>query len=89
MVVFCIVCCVSWQVRDRETGDLLAMKVMDKAQVQKQGLTETVMAEKDLLERLRHPFVVNMHCSFQACPRQPAPWGSGVPGLDGLGPWVH
>jgi hypothetical protein len=54
-----------WKVRDRETGDMLAMKVMDKERIARQHLDGPVMAERGILEQLRHPFVVNLHCSFQ------------------------
>jgi serine/threonine protein kinase len=39
--------------------------VMDKERIVRQHLEGPVMAEKGILEQLRHPFVVNLHCSFQ------------------------
>jgi len=54
-----------WKVRDRETGDLLAMKMISKELVQRQNLEDGVMAERGILEHLRHPFVVTLHRCFQ------------------------
>eukprot|EP00667_Euglena_gracilis_P001774 EG_transcript_1773 len=54
-----------WKVRDRETGEVLAMKVMDKSYIVRQQLAKSVLAEKGILEGLRHPFVIRLHCAFQ------------------------
>jgi len=54
-----------WKVRDRDSGELLAMKVMDKGQLVKLNLAKSVMSEKGILETLRHPFVIRLHGAFQ------------------------
>eukprot|EP00668_Euglena_longa_P008178 GGOE01009843.1.p1 GENE.GGOE01009843.1~~GGOE01009843.1.p1 ORF type:complete len:801 (-),score=230.36 GGOE01009843.1:554-2677(-) len=54
-----------WKVRDRETGDMLAVKMMSKDQIARQHLENVVMAEKAILQRLKHPFVVGLHASFE------------------------
>lgn len=54
------------QVRNKQSKKVLAMKVISKRVLRKRaGYIENVVAERDILTRVRHPFVVNMHCSFQ------------------------
>lgn len=54
------------QVRSKVTGEVLAMKVISKRKLKsKYGYIENVKAERDILTRVNHPFVVTMHCSFQ------------------------
>ena len=54
------------QVRSKVTDQVLAMKVISKRKLKsKQGYIENVKAERDILTRVNHPFVVTMHCSFQ------------------------
>ena len=54
------------QVRNKETKSVLAMKVISKRVLnRKSGYVENVRAERDILTRVRSPFVVTMHCSFQ------------------------
>jgi p70 ribosomal S6 kinase len=54
------------QVRNKQSKKVLAMKVISKRILRrKAGYIENVVAERDILTRVRHPFVVNMHCSFQ------------------------
>lgn len=54
------------QVRTKETKKILAMKIISKRLLRrKQGYIENVVAERDILTKIRHPFIVNMHCSFQ------------------------
>ena len=54
------------QVRSKVTGQILAMKVISKRKLKsKHGYVENVKAERDILTRVKHPFVVTMHCSFQ------------------------
>ncbi len=58
------------QVRNRKNpSQLLAMKVISKRLIQKQkaGLyIENIQAERNILAKvIGHPFIVNMHCSFQ------------------------
>ena len=54
------------QVRNKESKTVLAMKVISKRVLRrKEGYIENVLAERDILTKIRHPFVVNMQCSFQ------------------------
>lgn len=54
------------QVRNRHNQQVLAMKVISKRLLnRKSGYVENIRAERDILTQVRHPFVVQMHCSFQ------------------------
>jgi serine/threonine protein kinase len=54
------------QVRNKRSKKILAMKVISKRLLRrKAGLIENVQAERNILTKVRHPFVVSMHCSFQ------------------------
>ena len=54
------------QVRNRHSQRILAMKVISKRILKrKAAYVENINAERDILTKIRHPFVVTMHCSFQ------------------------
>ena len=54
------------QVRNRQNKKILAMKVISKRILKhKSEYIENIHAERDILTKIRHPFVVTMHCSFQ------------------------
>lgn len=54
------------QVRHKYTSRILAMKVISKRLLlRKSGYVENIQAERQILTRVRSPFVVTMHCSFQ------------------------
>ena len=54
------------QVKNKVSGQILAMKVMSKRLLKrKSGYIENIQAERNILKRVNHPFVVTMHCSFQ------------------------
>lgn len=54
------------QVKNRQSGQIMAMKVMSKRLLKrKSGYIDNIHAERNILKRVRHPFVVTMHCSFQ------------------------
>lgn len=54
------------QVRNRQSQKILAMKVISKRLLKRNsGYVENIHAERDILTKIRHPFVVTMHCSFQ------------------------
>lgn len=54
------------QVRNRHSGQVLAMKVISKRLLRRKiSYVENVHAERDILTKVRHPFVVTMHASFQ------------------------
>jgi ribosomal protein S6 kinase beta len=54
------------QVRNRQNQKILAMKIISKRLLKRNsGYIENVQSERDILTKIRHPFVVTMHCSFQ------------------------
>lgn len=54
------------QVRNRQSKKVVAMKVISKRLLRRRvSYVENVQAERDILTKVRHPFVVTMHCSFQ------------------------
>jgi p70 ribosomal S6 kinase len=54
------------QVRNKHSSQVLAMKIISKRLLRKkQGYIENIQAERNILMRVKHPFVVTMHCSFQ------------------------
>jgi len=52
-------------VRHRETRELFAMKLMDKAKFKAQKITSKAHSEQYILKTTRHPFVVALHYAFQ------------------------
>lgn len=54
-----------WKVKEKKTGRIYAMKEMLKIKIIKKRSVDSVMNEKQLLRRLNHPFIVNMHWAFQ------------------------
>jgi len=52
-------------VRHKGTGELFAMKLMDKAKFKAQKITSKAHSEQYLLKTTRHPFVVSLHYAFQ------------------------
>ncbi len=53
------------QVRKKDTGEIFAMKVLDKSKIIEQNEVSHTMAERNILTRLKHPFLVNLNFSFQ------------------------
>jgi serine/threonine protein kinase len=52
-------------VRHRESGQLFAMKAMSKALLFEDGNIQQILAEKEILLRNHHPFLVAAHFTFQ------------------------
>ena len=52
-------------VRHRVTNKMLAMKTISKDQTRRDGAVENTKLERDILLRVRHPFVVQMQYAFQ------------------------
>jgi protein kinase X len=52
-------------VRHHLSGDLFAMKTMSKAKLIKLKQVTHVNSEHDILSQLTHPFIVNLHSSYQ------------------------
>jgi tRNA A-37 threonylcarbamoyl transferase component Bud32 len=54
------------QVKNKQTKKVLAMKVISKRLLRhKTSYIENVQAEREILNKVNHPFIVTMHCSFQ------------------------
>jgi len=53
------------QVRKKDTGKIYAMKVLDKKHILENNEVEHTLAEKNILQQIRHPFLMNLHYSFQ------------------------
>lgn len=52
-------------VRQKATGELFAMKLMDKAKFRAQKITSKAVSEQFILKTTRHPFIVSLHYAFQ------------------------
>ena len=53
------------QVRYKATGEIFAMKMLSKQHILEHGEVEHTMAERNILQKLHHPFLMNLHYSFQ------------------------
>jgi len=53
------------QVRFKQTGEIFAMKVLSKQHIVEHNEIEHTMSELHILQKLHHPFLVNLHYSFQ------------------------
>ena len=53
------------QVRKKDTGEIYAMKVLKKDHVVQRNQVEHTMAERRILENIRHPFIVSLRYAFQ------------------------
>jgi ribosomal protein S6 kinase beta len=54
-----------FQVRKKDTGDILAMKVMVKNKIVERNQGDYMKAERDILTKVVHPFIVQLRYSFQ------------------------
>jgi serine/threonine protein kinase len=54
-----------WKVMDKNSKNVYAMKQMQKVKIISKRSVNSVMNERELLVRLKHPFLVNMVNSFQ------------------------
>ena len=54
-----------WMARQRRTGKLVAVKMQDKSHIMSKGRVSAVVAERDILSTLRHPFIVRLLYAFQ------------------------
>eukprot|EP01103_Thecamoeba_quadrilineata_P006905 TRINITY_DN1664_c0_g1_i3.p1 TRINITY_DN1664_c0_g1~~TRINITY_DN1664_c0_g1_i3.p1 ORF type:complete len:430 (+),score=67.90 TRINITY_DN1664_c0_g1_i3:50-1339(+) len=55
-----------WKVRKKDSGKILAMKVLKKAQVLEQNMVEHTELEKEIMGCFGdHPFIVNLFYAFQ------------------------
>jgi hypothetical protein len=53
------------QVRHKASQEIFAMKVFDKHQLVKQGQVPYTRVERDIMTRVRHPFLVDLKFCFQ------------------------
>lgn len=56
------------QVRKKGTSDIYAMKVMRKDKIMEKNHAEYMKAERDILTKIDHPFIVQLRYSFQVLP---------------------
>ena len=54
-----------WKVRLKNTNEFFALKEMFKVKVIDRRSEFSIMSERNLLSKLKHPFIVNMHFAFQ------------------------
>ena len=54
-----------FQVKERSSGCVYAMKVMRKAHVIERQHEDYMRTERDVLTRVEHPYIVTLHHSFQ------------------------
>ena len=54
-----------WRVLYKKTKQIYAMKKMSKCKIIDKHSERSVKAERDLLSIMNHPFIINMHFSFQ------------------------
>ncbi|KAL0225115.1 hypothetical protein RCL1_003027 [Eukaryota sp. TZLM3-RCL] len=52
-------------VRKKDSEDIYAMKVLNKAVVIEKQQVEHTRTEREILQRIRHPFIVPLHYAFQ------------------------
>jgi len=53
------------QVRKKDTGEILAMKVLHKSVVVNRSQVEHIQAERAILESIDHPFLIRLRFAFQ------------------------
>lgn len=54
-----------FQVQKRGTAEIYAMKVMRKDKILEKNRAEYMKAERDILTKIQHPFIVQLRYSFQ------------------------
>lgn len=54
-----------YQVKKRGTSEIYAMKVMRKDKIMEKNHAEYMKAERDILTKIDHPFIVQLRYSFQ------------------------
>lgn len=53
-------------VQHKQSGNTYAMKMLKKEELKKRNQVEHTMAERRILEKIRHPFIVSLQFSFQS-----------------------
>ena len=54
-----------WEVKWKKNGKLFAMKEMSKARIIDRKSVKSILAEREILSKMNHPFIINLHFSFQ------------------------
>ena len=54
-----------WKVELTKTHELFALKEMSKAKIIDKKSELSIKYERDLLSRIKHPFIINMNYAFQ------------------------
>ena len=54
-----------WKVRLKKSNNFFASKEISKARVIDKKCVKAILLERELLSKINHPFIVNMHFSFQ------------------------
>jgi len=54
-----------YQGRKKDTGNIYAIKVINKNYIFQKGKTQQVLSEKQILQKLHHEFVTKLHWSFE------------------------
>ena len=52
-------------VEKKDTKEVFAMKEMCKKVIERENLLEHTFAEKSILQKINHPFIVKLHYAFQ------------------------
>jgi serine/threonine protein kinase len=58
-----------YQVEDKQTKKIYAMKVLKKAHLLKQRAISCTITERDILTKIRHPLIIKLYCTFQSSER--------------------
>ena len=54
-----------WEVKWKKNGLPFAMKEISKARILDRKSEKLIIFERDILSKLKHPFIINLHFSFQ------------------------
>ena len=54
-----------WKVKWKKNNAIFALKEMSKPRIIEKKCENTILLERNLLSKMNHPFIVNMHFSFQ------------------------
>ena len=54
-----------WKVYSKKNNKYYALKQMSKPKIIEKKSENSIKAEKELLSKINHPFIVNMHYAFQ------------------------
>jgi len=56
---------VVWKAQRKSDDEFVAIKVQDKDQILLRGQSSRVIAERNIMTQIRHPFIVRLHAAFQ------------------------